>query len=134
MPCRLIITSSASCTATHARCLQLLASSVLAATTPKQSTRSVPQVTDVVSAHFEGLTNQAVLENVVARLQEIYPQANTTSKLVGSVVPRWYTNELFGGSYTNWPVRLTQRLLWFALVTYLQTRCLPSPPKQAMHS
>jgi len=73
------------------------------------------QITDVLSAHFESLSDEAVLERVVSRLQQMYPAANTTSKLVGYVIPRWYNNPLSHGSYTNWPVRF-QPLGWSALV------------------
>lgn len=54
---------------------------------------------------MEPLPDEVILAKVVARLQQAYPAANTTSKLVGYVIPKWYTNDLFGGSYTNYPVR-----------------------------
>lgn len=55
---------------------------------------------------MESLPKEVVVDHVLKRLQEIYPVAGTPGyELVGSVVPQWYTNENFGGSYTNWPVR-----------------------------
>ncbi|KAI8468003.1 MAG: hypothetical protein J3K34DRAFT_523289 [Monoraphidium minutum] len=66
-------------------------------------------ITDVMSAQMEALPDAVILQKVVTRLQAIYPVANTTgSMLTGYVIPRWYTNDLFGGSYTNWPAGMTE--------------------------
>jgi hypothetical protein len=67
-----------------------------------------------MAASIENLSDEQILQNMIQRLQQIYPQANTTSpyRLIGYVIPRWYTNDLFGGSFTNWPVRLHWGRSW----------------------
>lgn len=54
---------------------------------------------------MESLSDDMIIQQLIDRLAEIYSAARTT-KLLGYVIPRWYTNPLYGGSYTNWPVRL----------------------------
>lgn len=90
-----------------------------------------PQLTDVLSAHMESLPKEVVVDHVLKRLQEIYPVAGTEGyKVVGSVVPRWYTNENFGGSYTNWPVRRGQGglLLYYLLYNHCCCAAAMSSP------
>jgi hypothetical protein len=54
---------------------------------------------------------------------QIYPNAPNP---VGWVFPKWYTNELAGGSYTNWPAGLSAEVSVRACVHAAATQQLPT--------
>ncbi|KAI8075250.1 hypothetical protein BC940DRAFT_230456 [Gongronella butleri] len=59
-------------------------------------------VTQDYSYHVESMTDEQVKAEVMAVLRKMY--GNHIPEATDIVVPRWHSNPLFRGSYSNWPI------------------------------
>ena len=65
------------------------------------------EATDRESIRLERLSDSAVIEQVRAKLQKIYPSLSLPSP-VGFKISRFSTNPLFYGAWSNWPPGFTK--------------------------
>ncbi|KNE60213.1 hypothetical protein AMAG_18487 [Allomyces macrogynus ATCC 38327] len=82
--------------------------------------RNIFKLTGNEAVRPERLTDAQIIDEIMAVLRQMYPK-QTIPRPTAAVIPRWKSDPLFHGSFTNWPLGMTVES-WENLVAPLNKR------------